>query len=53
VRMAGGNGCELNVREDKKVATLASGHEHLIEVVLRGQAVSKPRLQGKAKYTKK
>ncbi len=49
VRMAGGNGCELNVREDKKVATLASGHEHLIEVVLRGQAVSKPRLQGKAK----
>ncbi|MCG6881185.1 MAG: hydantoinase/oxoprolinase family protein [Deltaproteobacteria bacterium] len=48
VKMAGGNGCELNLWEDRKAATLASGHEHLIEVVLRGQAVSKPRLQGKA-----
>jgi N-methylhydantoinase A/oxoprolinase/acetone carboxylase beta subunit len=48
VRRAGGNGCELNVWEDRKEATLASGQEHLIEVVIRGQAVSKPRLQRKA-----
>jgi len=49
VRLAGGNGCELSLREDRKAATLASGREHLIEIVLRGHAVSKPRLQGKAK----
>jgi N-methylhydantoinase A/oxoprolinase/acetone carboxylase beta subunit len=48
VRLAGGNGCELNLWEDRKEAILASGQEHLIEVVIRGQAISKPKLQRKA-----
>lgn len=46
VKRAGGNGCEVNLWEERKEAALASGQKLLIELVLRGQAVAKPKLQG-------
>ncbi|MBI4773441.1 MAG: hydantoinase/oxoprolinase family protein [Deltaproteobacteria bacterium] len=45
VRRFGGNGAELNLREERKQANLSSGQEILVEVILYGQAVAKPRFQ--------
>ena len=46
VKRAGGNGCEVNLWEDRKEAALSSGQAHLIELVLRGQAMARPKLHG-------
>jgi N-methylhydantoinase A/oxoprolinase/acetone carboxylase beta subunit len=44
---AGGNGVELTLWEERRKAALSSGEEHLIEVVLHGRAVAKPRLEAR------
>jgi N-methylhydantoinase A/oxoprolinase/acetone carboxylase beta subunit len=44
---AGGNGVELDLWEERRKAALSSGEEHLIEVILHGRAVSKPRLEAR------
>ncbi len=45
VQCAGGDGIEIDVWEDKKEVVLASGHKTLIEVLVHGQAVAKPKFQ--------
>jgi N-methylhydantoinase A/oxoprolinase/acetone carboxylase beta subunit len=48
VGRAGGNELEMNIWEDRKQATLASGQKIMIEIVLHGQAVAKPSFQSKS-----
>ncbi|MBI5439797.1 MAG: hypothetical protein HY900_01150, partial [Deltaproteobacteria bacterium] len=43
VRRAGGDEMELSIREERKQARLASGLEMIVEVILRGKAIAKPR----------
>ncbi|MBI5441104.1 MAG: hydantoinase/oxoprolinase family protein [Deltaproteobacteria bacterium] len=43
VRRAGGDEMELTIREERKQARLASGLEMIVEVILRGKAIAKPR----------
>jgi N-methylhydantoinase A/oxoprolinase/acetone carboxylase beta subunit len=45
---AGGNELEMNIWEDRKQATLASGQKIMIEIVLHGQAAAKPKFQVKS-----
>ena len=47
VGRAGGNELEMDIWEDRKQARLASGEQIMIEIVLHGQAVAKPRFQAK------
>ena len=48
VGRAGGNELEMDIWEDRKQARLASGEQIMIEIVLHGQAVAKPRFQAKS-----
>ncbi len=48
VGRAGGNELEMNIWEDRKQATLASGQTIMIEMILHGQAVAKPKFQAKS-----
>jgi N-methylhydantoinase A/oxoprolinase/acetone carboxylase beta subunit len=43
VRRSGGDEMELTIREERKQAKLASGLEMIVEVILRGKAIAKPR----------
>jgi N-methylhydantoinase A/oxoprolinase/acetone carboxylase beta subunit len=45
---AGGNEMQMNIWEDRKQATLASGQTIMIEMILHGQAVAKPKFQVKS-----
>jgi hypothetical protein len=49
VRRAGGNGIEIDVWDNKKEVVLASGEKFLIEVLVHGQAVAKPKFQSKSR----
>jgi N-methylhydantoinase A/oxoprolinase/acetone carboxylase beta subunit len=51
VRRAGGNNLKINIWEDRKQATLASGQKIMIEIGLYGQAVAKPGFQAKSGET--
>jgi N-methylhydantoinase A/oxoprolinase/acetone carboxylase beta subunit len=42
---AGGDSVEVKVWQERKQATLASGDEVIIEVILHGEAVAKPRFE--------
>jgi N-methylhydantoinase A/oxoprolinase/acetone carboxylase beta subunit len=43
VRRAGGEEMEMTIREERKQARLASGLDLIVEVILRGKAIAKPR----------
>jgi N-methylhydantoinase A/oxoprolinase/acetone carboxylase beta subunit len=44
VRRAGGDEMEFSLREDRRQTRLSSGLELIVEVIVRGRAIAKPRL---------
>ncbi|NTU59684.1 MAG: hydantoinase/oxoprolinase family protein [Deltaproteobacteria bacterium] len=53
VRRAGGDEMELTIREERKQARLASGLEMIVEVILRGKAIAKPRFHKTAEIRRR